>query len=110
MPYNMCVDRMLRALADETRRHIVALVWRQERTAGQIAAEFPVSRPAISQHLSVLLTAELITLRRAGTRRLYRANRRALARLRAQLGAFWDNRLEQLKDATEAAERKRRRN
>jgi DNA-binding transcriptional ArsR family regulator len=104
------MDAILRALADRTRRHILALVWRKERTAGQIAAEFPVSRPAISQHLRVLLTSELITVRRAGTRRLYRANRRALARVRAQLGAFWDSRLEQLKDAAETAERKRRRN
>lgn len=104
------MDRTLRALADETRRRILLLVWRRERTAGEIAAEFPVSRPAISQHLRVLLTSELITVRQAGTRRLYRANRRALARLRAQLGAFWDTRLEELKDAAEAAERKRRRN
>ena len=104
------MDRTLRALANETRRRILLLVWRRERTAGEIAAEFPVSRPAISQHLRVLLTSELITVRQAGTRRLYRANRRALARLRAQLGAFWDTRLEELKDAAEAAERKRRRN
>lgn len=62
------MDAVLRALADGTRRHILALVWRQERTAGQIAAEFLVSRPAISQHLRVLLTSELITIRRAGTR------------------------------------------
>lgn len=103
------MDRTLRALADETRRHILALVWRQERTAGEIAAAFPVSRPAISQHLSVLLTSELITVRRAGTRRLYRANRAALKRLRAQLAAFWDSRLEELRDAAEAAERKKRR-
>lgn len=102
------MDAILRALADGTRRRILALVWRQERTAGQIASEFPVSRPAISQHLRVLLTSGLISMRRAGTRRLYRANHRALARLRAQLGAFWDSRLEQLKDAAEAAERKRR--
>src|SRR5690349_20083317 len=92
------MDAILRALADRTRRHILALVWSKERTAGQIAAEFPVSRPAISQHLGVLLTSELITVRRAGTRRLYRANHRALARLRAQLGAFWDSRLKQLRD------------
>jgi len=103
------VDRALRALADETRRRILALVWRRERTAGEIAAEFPVSRPAISQHLRVLLTCELITARRAGTRRLYRADCAALKRLRAQLGAFWDRGLKQLKDAAEAAEQRARR-
>jgi DNA-binding transcriptional ArsR family regulator len=104
------MDAILRALADRTRRHILALVWRRERTAGQIAAEFAVSRPAISQHLKVLLTSELLTVRRAGTRRLYQANRQALARLRAQLSAFWDDSLRKLKFAAEAAEHKRRRN
>ncbi len=104
------MDAILRALADRTRRHILALVWREEHTAGQIAAEFTVSRPAISQHLRVLLTSELLTVRRVGTRRLYRANRVILARLRAQLAAFWDDNLSKLKFAAEAAERKRRRN
>ena len=85
---------------------VTLLVWRHERTAGEIAAEFPVSHPAISQHLRVLLTSELITVRHAGTRRLYRANRVVLARLRAQLGAFWDSRIEKLKDAAEAAARR----
>jgi DNA-binding transcriptional ArsR family regulator len=103
------MDEMLRALADSTRRHILALAWREERTAGQIAAQFPVSRPAVSQHLKVLLKSELITMRRAGTRRLYRANRVAFARLRAQLGLFWDDNLRKLKSAAEAAERKRSR-
>jgi len=104
------MDAILRALADRTRRHILALVWRRERTAGQIAVEFAVSRPAISQHLKVLLTSELLTVRRAGTRRLYQANRQALARLRAQLSAFWDDSLRKLKFAAEVAEHKRRRN
>jgi DNA-binding transcriptional ArsR family regulator len=99
---------MLRALADGTRRRILALVWRNERTAGEIAGNFTMSRPAISQHLSVLLASELVTMRRDGTRRLYRANRRALARLRAELGLFWDTSLARLKVEAEAAERKKR--
>lgn len=100
---------MLRALADGTRRKILALVWRDERTAGEIAAEFSTTRPAVSQHLTVLRESELLTVRRDGTRRLYRANRQAVARLRAELGAFWDDRLAQLKDAAESAARKARR-
>jgi DNA-binding transcriptional ArsR family regulator len=103
------MDTMLRALADRTRRHVLVLVWREERTAGEIAAEFTMTRPAVSQHLAILRESGLVTLRREGTRRLYRANRQALARLRAQLGAFWDDRLAQLKDAAEAAARKDRR-
>jgi DNA-binding transcriptional ArsR family regulator len=98
---------MLRALADRTRRQILLLVWRQERTAGEIAAQFSVTRPAISQHLRVLLDCQLVSVRRAGTQRIYRANRGAVARLRAELEAFWDNSLERLKTAAEAAERKK---
>jgi DNA-binding transcriptional ArsR family regulator len=101
------MDAMLRALADGTRRRILALVWRRERTAGDIAAEFAVTRPAVSQHLGVLLASELLTVRRDGTRRFYRANHRALAQLRAELGAFWDTNLAQLKSLAEAAERKK---
>jgi DNA-binding transcriptional ArsR family regulator len=99
------MDNMLQALADGTRRHILALVWRSERTAGEIASHFTMSRPGISQHLGVLLASNLVMVRRAGTRRLYRANRRAIARLRAELGAFWDTSLRQLKREAEAAER-----
>ena len=96
---------MLQALADATRRHILALVWRGERTAGEIASHFTMSRPGISQHLGVLLASNLVVVRRAGTRRLYRANRGAIARLRAELGAFWDVSLRRLKREAEAAER-----
>lgn len=99
---------MLRALADGTRRQILALVWREERRAGAIADEFAVTRPAISQHLGVLLASELVSVRRVGTRRLYRANRRAIVRLRADLGAFWDRHLSRLTEAAEAAGRKGR--
>jgi DNA-binding transcriptional ArsR family regulator len=100
---------MLRALADDTRRQILVLVWRDERTAGEIAAEFAMTRPAVSQHLAILRDSNLVSVRPEGTRRLYRANRQAIARLRAELAAFWDDRLAQLRDAAEATERKGRR-
>jgi DNA-binding transcriptional ArsR family regulator len=103
------MDLILRALADGTRRQILALVWRDERTAGEIASAFAMTRPAISQHLTVLRESELLLVRREGVRRFYRANRKAVARVRAELGAFWDDRLAQLRDAAEAAERKGRR-
>ena len=98
---------MLRALADGTRRQILALVWREERTAGDIAAEFAMTRPAVSQHLTILRESELVVVRHEGTRRLYRANRQAVARLRAELGAFWDDHLAQLRDAAERKGRRR---
>jgi DNA-binding transcriptional ArsR family regulator len=46
------MDTMLRALADGTRRQILALVWREERTAGEIAANFKMTRPAVSESYS----------------------------------------------------------
>jgi len=103
------MDEALRALADGTRRRILALVWEKERTAGEIAKGFSISRPAVSQHLGVLRASKLVTLRRAGTRCLYRANHHAVARLRADLAAFWDVHLDRLKDAAEAAEHRKRR-
>jgi len=101
------VDEALRALADGTRRRILSLVWHHERSAGDIAKDFSISRPAVSQHLGVLRASKLVTLRKVGTRCLYRANHAAIARLRAELGAFWDDRLNALKDRLEAAERRR---
>jgi len=105
----MSMDEALRALADGTRRRILALVWEKERTAGEIAKGFSINRPAVSQHLGVLRASKLVTVRRAGTRCLYRANHHAVVRLRADLAAFWDVRLDRLKDAAEAAEHRKRR-
>jgi DNA-binding transcriptional ArsR family regulator len=99
------VDAALRALADSTRRQILALVWDEERAAGDIAGHFPLTRPAISQHLNVLLDSHLIAVRQEGTRRLYHANRGEIARLRSELEAFWDGRLQRLKAAAERAQK-----
>jgi len=103
------MDAKLRALADETRRGILALVWERERTAGEIADRFDMTRPAISQHLGVLLDCDLVAVRREGTRRLYVANRKGVAHLRAELEAFWDAGLKQLKRDAEAGAGRRRR-
>ena len=100
------MDSELRAVSDATRRQILALVWHEERTASEIASEFAMSRPAVSQHLRVLLDSDLLLLRRSGTRRFYRVNQRAVARLQAELSAFWDGGLARLKRAAERAERK----
>ena len=102
------MDASLRALADATRRQILALVWEDERPAGEIAENFSLTRPAISQHLSVLLESDLISVRQAGTRRLYHANREALDHLRAELDAFWEGRLHRLKAGVERAQRRKR--
>ena len=82
-------DDALRALAEPRRREILRLVARQELAAGEIAAAFDVTRTAISQHLTVLRNAGLITERREGTRRLYRARPEGLAGLRDFLDEMW---------------------
>ena len=102
------MDAQLRAIAEPRRREILRLVWTTERTAGDIARNFEVTRPAISQHLRVLREAGLVSERRDGTRRLYRAIPEQLGELRAYLDAYWDDALRSLKEAAERAERSRR--
>ena len=102
------MEAALKAIAEPRRRQILRLVWDAERSAGEIASHFDVSRPAISQHLTVLRTAGLVTDRRDGARRLYRANRDALAELRSSLEEFWSGRLATLKEEVEAEEGRRR--
>ena len=96
------------ALAEPRRREILRLVSGAELSAGEIARRFEVTRPAISQHLRVLREAGLVTERRSGTRRLYRARPETLADLRAYLEDFWDESLRSLKTAAEHEERQRR--
>ena len=85
------VDETIRALAEPRRREILALVWDEELPAGEIATQFDVTRPAISQHLQVLRDAGLLVERRVGTRRLYRARPEGLDELRRYLEGFWDH-------------------
>jgi len=102
------MEQALQAIAEPRRREILRLIWREERTVGDIADQFDVTRPAISQHLRVLKEAGLVAERRAGTRRFYRALPEGFAELRAYLEGFWDQRLEALRDAAEAEEERAR--
>jgi DNA-binding transcriptional ArsR family regulator len=102
------MEAAIKALAEPNRRRILELVSDRELSAGEIAAEFNVTRPAVSQHLGVLRDAGLIVDRREGTRRLYRARPEGLAPLRAFLERFWDDRLERLRLAAELEEGRRR--
>ena len=102
------MDLALKAIAEPRRRQILVLVRDEEMSAGEIAAHFDVTRPAVSQHLTVLKDAGLVSERRDGTRRLYRANPEALSELREFLEEFWDQRLASLKRAAERKERKQR--
>jgi DNA-binding transcriptional ArsR family regulator len=100
------MDYVLQAIAEPRRREILMLIRRSELAAGEIAAHFDVTRPAISQHLQVLSAAGLVSVRKDGTRRLYQARPEGLADLRAFLESFWDDRLLRLKQAAEAEERR----
>jgi DNA-binding transcriptional ArsR family regulator len=102
------MEAAIRALAEPRRRRILELVRDEELTAGEIAASFDVTRPAVSQHLSVLRHAGLLEERREGTKRLYRARPEGLADVREFLETFWDGRLERLRLAAELEEGRRR--
>jgi DNA-binding transcriptional ArsR family regulator len=93
------------ALGDPTRRAIFEQLRSGSRSVGEIAAELPVSRPAVSQHLRVLKEAGLVTERRNGTRRLYRLDPDGLGELRRYVEEHWTQALAAFK---EEAERERR--
>src|SRR2546428_13024659 len=101
----MTLDLALRAISEPRRWEILSLVRERELAAGEIASHFDVTRPAISQHLSVLKAAGLVVERREGTKRLYRARPEGVIELVAFLEQFWDDRLVRLKQAAEEAER-----
>ena len=101
------MEAALRALAEPRRRDILRLVVDRERSAGEIASHFDVTRPAISQHLTVLKDAGLLAERRDGTRRLYRARPEGLDEVRAFLDEFWGTGLERLKTVAEQDQRRR---
>jgi DNA-binding transcriptional ArsR family regulator len=93
------------ALGDPTRRAIFERVLLGPAAVGEIADGLHVSRPAVSQHLKVLKDARLVTDRAAGTRRIYTADPRGLAALRADLDRFWTHALAAFKAAVEKAEK-----
>ena len=99
------MEAALKAIAASRRRQILTLVRDGELSAGEIAGHFDVTRPAVSQHLNVLKEAGLVSERRNGTRRLYRARPEGLAQLKAFLEEFWDERLDALKLEAEREER-----
>ena len=100
------MDLVLRAIAEPRRREILRLIQDNELSSGEIASRFDVTGPAISQHLKVLMEAGLVTMRREGTRRLYKARPEGLAEVRRFLEGLWDDSLQSLKAAAEAEERR----
>lgn len=97
----------MKALAEPRRRAILRLVWDDERPAGDIAARFDLTFGAVSQHLGVLRRAGLVTIRKDGTRRFYRANREMLGPLADWLELMWQEQLDELAVRAEEAESER---
>ncbi|MGH8959259.1 MAG: ArsR/SmtB family transcription factor [Acidimicrobiia bacterium] len=97
----MAYGDSLAALADPTRRSVFERLADGPRSVGEIAAELPVSRPAVSQHLRVLKEAGLVGEQREGTRRYYSIRGEGLADLRAYVEGFWEEALSSFKATVE---------
>ena len=97
-------DALFRAIADPTRREILSLLRGRQQTVGEIAANFPMSRPAISKHLRLLRSAGLVVTGQHGTARICELNAKPLRAINDWLRdyeAFWNENLRSLKKYVE---------
>ncbi|BCG92471.1 transcriptional regulator [Mesorhizobium sp. 131-2-1] len=78
------------AIADPNRRYLLEELRRGPKTVNELAAGLPVSRPAVSQHLKVLLEAGLVNAKAEGTRRVYAVSNAGFLRLNIWLDQFWE--------------------
>lgn len=97
----MDISRQFPALADGTRRAVFEALAQQPQSVGDLAANLPVSRPAVSQHLKVLQEAGLVHSTRDGTRSIYQVDQDGLAAMRTYLEALWSEALSNLKSVSE---------
>lgn len=95
------LDRVFSALADPTRRAILASLRRTEAPVHVLAGDFAMSRPAVSKHLAVLRNAGLVKEKRRGRENYYALERIALEEARAWLTGFWREKLSALKQMAE---------
>jgi DNA-binding transcriptional ArsR family regulator len=105
------MEAALRALADPSRRSIVARLARGPVTAGELAAMFPIARPGVSRHLRVLREAGLVEVRAEAQRRVYSLRADPLAEIDAWLGTYrvlWEQRLDALHTEIARGKRERR--
>jgi len=99
-------DEVFRAIADPSRRRMLAILEKQELPLKRIEASFRMSRPAVIKHLRVLKSARLVQVRRQGRQMMHRLNPRPLAAVRdwvAEFDRFWDKHLARLKEQAERA-------
>ena len=92
------------ALADPTRREIFERLAKHPLSVGELAAELPVTRPAVSQHLKVLKDAGLVDVRQDGTRNVYAVDPKGLETMRHYLDRFWSSSLISFKQFVEQEE------
>jgi DNA-binding transcriptional ArsR family regulator len=105
------MEAALRALADPSRRSIVAKLARGPVTAGELAAMLPIARPGVSRHLRVLREAGLVEVRAEAQRRVYSLRTEPLAEIDTWLGpyrALWEQRLDALHTEIARGKRERR--
>jgi DNA-binding transcriptional ArsR family regulator len=95
-------SRLFVALGDPTRQLLFDKLSRRPVSVGKLAEGLPISRPAVSQHLKVLLDAGLVLATQKGTRRLYQVDPRGIVAMRNYLDRFWDRALAAMKRAAEA--------
>jgi DNA-binding transcriptional ArsR family regulator len=98
----------IQALSNETRFRIVDLVRERELAAGAIARRFKLTRPAVSQHITILREAGLLEERRVGAQRFYVVKSEGFDELASYIEGFWRPRLRRLKQVAEAVERTKR--
>ncbi|MBZ9967358.1 ArsR/SmtB family transcription factor [Mesorhizobium sp. BR1-1-2] len=87
----MMLSDAFMAIADPNRRHLLEELRRGPKTVNQLAAGLPVSRPAVSQHLKVLLDAGLVHVKAEGTRRVYTVSNAGFLKLNIWLDQFWQD-------------------
>ena len=102
-------DDKLDALGDPTRRAVLKVLRRGPMSVGDIAQQFSVSRPAISQHLRVLKDAGLVTSSAEATRRVYAINRDGFESLRSYFDDFWSTALDSFQRRVESKRSSRKR-
>ena len=101
-------DESFRALGNARRRELLRLVRDEARPVGELAEQLRVSQPAVSQHLAVLRDAGLVTVERDGRRRLYRADRTAIADAQSFFEEYWSGAVDRLAAAAEQRAGRRR--
>ncbi len=89
----MTYEMTFSALSDTTRRRIFESVAARPQSVAELARAQPVSRPAVSQHLKVLVEARLVKATPQGTRRIYTLDPTGLIALRTYLEQFWTDTL-----------------